>query len=245
VADTDSSNAAGISPDALAAAAARLRRVETPDRGAVAAAPRDPYIAAMERAMDRMGPIPGRDDSSGVADSEWDEPPAADSPKRAPAAASLTDDLRAQLEARRQAISGEDREEEEEEESRTPEVDSSEPLRAAPARASVADDLGEELAARRQAISGEDREEEEEEQPASPDDVLQQRLADRRRAISGDEELEQGEWGQPDVADVSFELRDALAQSPDAELDREDAQALQQEVKASLEQQGSVAAGPR
>ena len=238
MADTDSSNAAGISPDALAAAAARLRRVETPDRGAVAAAPRDPYIAAMERAMDRMGPIPGRDDSSGVADSEWDEPPAADSPKRAPAAASLTDDLRAQLEARRQAISGEDREEEEEEESRTPEVDSSEPLRAAPARASVADDLGEELAARRQAISGEDREEEEEEQPASPDDVLQQRLADRRRAISGDEELEQGEWGQPDVADVSFELQDALAQSPDAELDREDAQALQQEVKASLEQQG-------
>jgi hypothetical protein len=79
MAEGDSTEGNGISADGLQAAAARLRHVEPPERGGVATAS-NPMLAAMERAIDRMGPIPGRESSSGFSDAEWDDAPRGSAP---------------------------------------------------------------------------------------------------------------------------------------------------------------------
>ncbi len=75
MAEGDSTEGNGsISAGDLQAAAGRLRHVAPPERGGVATAP-DPLLAAMAQAIDRFGPIPGREQSSDFSDAEWDDAP--------------------------------------------------------------------------------------------------------------------------------------------------------------------------
>jgi hypothetical protein len=83
MAEGDPTEGNGISAGDLQAAATRLRHVEPPERGGVATAP-DPMLAAMAQAMDRFGPIPGREASSEFSDSEWDDAPRASTPSPPP-----------------------------------------------------------------------------------------------------------------------------------------------------------------